>query len=165
MLKYTDTQVVFEEIPDEITLAINISNCPHHCPGCHSPYLRENIGEELYGEGLIDLIEKNNGITCVLFMGEGRDEDALFKLIDLLRRFYGKSIKIGLYTGGNDASPFLWENLDYIKLGPYIEELGPLNKKTTNQRLYCGGPYYSWCCAVNGVMRKGWKDITEKFWK
>lgn len=166
MLKYTDTQVVFEEIPDEITLAINISNCPHHCPGCHSPYLRENIGEELYGEDLIGLIEKNNGITCVLFMGEGKDEDALFKLIDLLRRFYGKSIKIGLYTGGNDASPFLWENLDYIKLGPYIEECGPLNKETTNQRLYkrTGGEHLD-SVLVNGKRHMPWTDITYRFWK
>lgn len=166
MLKYTDTQVVFEEIPDEITLAINISNCPHHCPGCHSPYLRENIGEELYGEDLIDLIEKNNGITCVLFMGEGRDEESLFRLIDLLRHFYGKSIKIGLYTGGNDASPFLWENLDYIKLGPYIEERGPLNKETTNQRLYkrTGGEHLD-SVLVNGKRHTPWTDITYRFWK
>ena len=29
MLKYVDSKVVFAEIPDEITLAINISNCPY----------------------------------------------------------------------------------------------------------------------------------------
>ena len=28
------------------------------------------------------------------------------------------------------------ENIDYIKFGPYIEELGGLNKETTNQRFY-----------------------------
>ena len=166
MLKYTDTQIVFEEIPDEITLAINISNCPHRCPGCHSPYLRENIGEDLYGKTLIDLIKKNDGITCVLFMGEGKDEDALFKLIDMLRHFYGKSIKIGLYTGGNDVSPFLWENLDYIKLGPYIEERGPLNKETTNQRLYMrtSGEHPD-LVLVNGKWRAPWMDITYRFWR
>ena len=47
MLKYVDTKVVFQEIPDEITLAINISNCPCHCPGCHSSYLAEDIGNAL----------------------------------------------------------------------------------------------------------------------
>ena len=47
MIKYTDTQIVFSEIPDEITLAINISNCQNNCPGCHSPYLKQNIGKEL----------------------------------------------------------------------------------------------------------------------
>ena len=158
MIKYFRTAVVFEEIPDEVTLAIEITNCPGHCEGCHSPYLRENIGEELYGDTLIKLIEKNEGVTCVLFMGEGKDEEALFKLIDLLRYYYGKSIKIGLYTGGNDVSPFLWENLDYIKLGPYIEERGPLNNPNTNQRLYKH-------THERGDFRPGWVDITWKFWK
>ena len=44
MLKYVNTGIVFQEIPDEVTLAINISNCPCHCPGCHSHYLWEDIG-------------------------------------------------------------------------------------------------------------------------
>ena len=170
MLKYVpeDTQVVFEEIPDEVTLAINVSNCPHHCPGCHSPYLQENVGEDLYGETLIKLITENEGVTCILFMGEGKDEDALFKLIDLLRHFYGNSIKIGLYTGSNHVSEFLWENLDYIKLGPYIEELGPLNNPTTNQRLYkydkdYFNEYPSYM--IDGKYRANWRDITERFWR
>ena len=28
------------------------------------------------------------------------------------------------------------DNFDYVKIGPYMEEFGPLNKETTNQRLY-----------------------------
>ena len=49
MIKYVpeDTSVVFLEIPDEICCAINISNCPHRCDGCHSQYLRKDIGDEL----------------------------------------------------------------------------------------------------------------------
>ena len=45
--KYLDTQIVFAEIPDEITLAINITNCPFRCPDCHSPELQRNIGNNL----------------------------------------------------------------------------------------------------------------------
>ena len=181
MLKYIpeDTQVVFEEIPDEITLAINISNCPHHCPGCHSPYLRENIGEDLYGEDLVNLIRKNEGITCVLFMGEGKDEEHLFHLIDLIHSLNndalfsslvlnGRKLKIGLYTGSNHVSEFLWENLDYIKLGPYIEELGPLNNPTTNQRLYKYDKDHPRECMsymIDGKYRANWMDITERFWR
>ena len=58
MIKYVpeDTSVVFAEIPDEITLAINISNCPGSCPGCHSPYLQQDTGEELTAEKLSALI-------------------------------------------------------------------------------------------------------------
>lgn len=47
MVKYTDSQVTFREIPDEITLCINISGCPNHCEGCHSSYLAEDIGTKL----------------------------------------------------------------------------------------------------------------------
>lgn len=167
MLKFTDTQVVFEEIPDEITLAINISNCPHHCPGCHSPYLQTDIGEELYGEDIVNLVEKNYGITCILFMGEGRDEESLFHLIDLIRHLWGRNMKIGLYTGGNHVSEFLWENLDYIKLGPYIEEFGPLNNPSTNQHLYkrendCEFLHNE---LIDGKFRPRWHDITYRFWR
>ena len=38
MLKYANFDIVFQEVPDEVTLAINISNCPNQCVGCHSKY-------------------------------------------------------------------------------------------------------------------------------
>ncbi len=68
-MKYTDTQIVFRELPDEITLAINISGCPLQCEGCHSPYLREDIGTILTKEVLKQLITDNPGITAICFMG------------------------------------------------------------------------------------------------
>lgn len=151
MVKYVNTEVVFEEIPDEITLAINVSNCPNHCPGCHSPYLREDIGDTLYGDVLERLVNNNDGITCICFMGEGRDEESLINLIEFIRYRWGKTLKIALYTGGEKTGGYMWDNLDYIKLGPYIEEKGPLNKETTNQRLYK---------KIDGK----WEDITYRFW-
>ena len=69
MLKYVDTLVGFAEIPDEITLCINISNCPCHCEGCHSSYLAQDIGEPLDLQHLTNLIDSNKGITCVCIMG------------------------------------------------------------------------------------------------
>ena len=50
MLKYTNTDIVFQEIPDEVTLAVNLSGCPCHCPGCHSQYLWGDEGEPLTDE-------------------------------------------------------------------------------------------------------------------
>ena len=44
MLKYVNTGVVFQEIPDEVTLAVNLSGCPCRCPGCHSRYLWQDVG-------------------------------------------------------------------------------------------------------------------------
>lgn len=149
MIKYTDTQVVFAEIPDEITLAINISNCPHHCPGCHSAYLQTDVGEELTFDVLKDLIDKNKGITCVAFMGDGGDIDSIFLLGVFVQN---EGLKAAIYTG-NDKLPLrFWGEFDYIKVGPYIEKLGPLNSPTTNQRLY-------------GKYDGEWLDITSKFWK
>ena len=77
MIKYYNIEVVFEEIPDEVTLAVNITNCQHNCPGCHSQYLREDIGKELNFKAIDKLIEKNDGITCFCFMGEGNDPKSL----------------------------------------------------------------------------------------
>ena len=36
--------VVFQEIPGEVTLALNLSGCPNRCAGCHSPHLWEEVG-------------------------------------------------------------------------------------------------------------------------
>ena len=149
MLKYIpqDTMIVFSEIPDEITLALNISNCQNHCVECHSPYLRLNIGDELTEEVLHSLIEQNSGISCVCFMGEGNDSEALINLVQYIRREF-PDLKIALYSGREEVENELYDIFDFIKVGPYVENLGPLDKKTTNQRLY-----------------KNRVDITNKFWR
>ena len=54
-MKYVDTKIVFQELPNEITLAINISGCPCACIGCHSSYLSQDIGELLTKEALQQL--------------------------------------------------------------------------------------------------------------
>ena len=64
-MKIYNTQVVLREFPDEITLALNISNCPNRCKGCHSPYLQEDQGVVVYEDILDSLIESNPGISCV----------------------------------------------------------------------------------------------------
>lgn len=150
MLKYLQTEVVFEEIPTEITLAINITNCQNNCAGCHSPYLREDIGTELTENVLSDLIAKNKGITCVCFMGEGNDQEGLIKLVQAVKTNF-PYIKVALYSGRQYVEGMMYEIFDYIKVGPYMDECGPLNKKTTNQRLYA-------------KLEEKWVDITSKFW-
>jgi anaerobic ribonucleoside-triphosphate reductase activating protein len=134
MLKYTDAQVTFAEVPDEVTLCINISNCPCHCEGCHSAYLAEDIGKPLNWDSLNALIYINTGITCVSFMGGDADPETIDKLAYNVKRI---GLKTAWYSGRQELSPKidLW-NFDFIKLGPYNKELGPLNSKTTNQRFY-----------------------------
>ena len=154
MLKYTTTQVTFREIPDEITLCINISNCPIHCPDCHSKELWGDIGEILYPDTLLRLIEENKGITCVCFMGSGNNIDEVIKLSYLIKDIYGFDFKTALYSGDNK----IYQAFDYVKIGSYIKEYGSLDKPTTNQRLF----------KFNYVEPDGpgfWEDITYKFWR
>jgi anaerobic ribonucleoside-triphosphate reductase activating protein len=159
MIKYIpqDTQVVFAEVPDEICLGLNLSLCPHHCPGCHSPYLREDIGEELTSEVLDGLIEKNPGITCVLFLGGDRYKYDLCQLAAHVSMKYG--YKTAWYSGEESLDFYQvgWY-FDYIKVGPYIENLGPLNNPHTNQRLYKISKFYNRHEIIS-------EDITNKFWK
>ena len=159
MVKYKpDTvQVVFEEIPDEVTLAIEITNCPGQCVGCHSPWLRDDIGDELTPDKLFELIDSNKGITCVCFMGEGKDPEALKWLAMDVRVRY-PHIKTALYSGRTEVEPEYDSFFDYIKVGPYIPEFGPLNSETTNQRLYRIDVHVG----NNEVERV---DITNKFWR
>ena len=65
MMKYVDEKEVFAEIPDEITLAVSISGCPIHCPGCHSQYLWADVGEPLTIEALSSMLQSHVGITCL----------------------------------------------------------------------------------------------------
>ena len=148
-MKYCETEIVFREFPDEITLAINISNCPHRCKGCHSPHLQTDCGQELDENALKELIEpKKDQITCVGFMGGDADIERLEELMSYVRVNWPK-LSIGWYSGYADLVdlrktnknleyPITWiENcLDYVKTGPYVEELGPLDSPTTNQRMF-----------------------------
>lgn len=151
MVKYYNAMVVFEEIPDEITLAINITNCPCRCPGCHSQFLWEDVGDELTTDSLSKIITDNSGVTCVCFMGGDANPEEINKLSLFVRNNF--SLKTAWYSGMDKLSDKIDINdFDYIKIGHYDEKSGPLNKKTTNQRLYK---------VVSGDL----SDITSNFWK
>lgn len=135
MLKYADVAVTFAEVPDEIPLCINISNCPCHCEGCHSSYLAEDIGDILDVKSLDKIISKYGGISCVSFMGG--DSEPL--TIDILAKHVKEkyNLKVCWYSGRQELNEDIeLGNFDYIKLGPYKEEFGPLNSRTTNQKFY-----------------------------
>ena len=135
MLKYTNYGVCFQEVPNEITLYFNISNCKVRCEECHSKYLWEDIGEPLV-KNLIDIIDNyKDYITCVCFMGGTNDIAQLKSAIEIVKTF---GLKTCVYTGEeySDKLNKLLESLNYLKVGPYIEKFGGLDKKTTNQKFY-----------------------------
>ena len=135
-LKYLGYSIVFQEVPNEVTLAINISGCPHRCEGCHSQYLWEYEGDYILDD-LVSLIEKYKGlITCVCFMGGDQNTDDLMTCIGIVKKY---GLKTCLYTGLDEMGillPNILDSLDYIKVGRYIEELGGLDSDKTNQRFY-----------------------------
>ena len=153
--------VTFSEVPDEIPLCIEISNCPCHCKNCHSSYLAEDIGEELTFKALDTLIKNNNGITCIAFMGGDAEPMGINILASYVKEYY-PNIKTAWYSGRQELSDAIClKHWDYIKLGPYIEELGPLNSKTTNQRFY----KVERVSYEDGSFGYELEDITYKFYK
>lgn len=137
MLKYVDYDIVFQEIPDEVTLAVNLSNCPYRCKGCHSPHLQQDIGKELDESALAGLLQSyERAITCICFMGGDTDTGELYRLADFVRKSRGGKVKTAWYSGNDRLPANSKDHFDFVKTGPYIEMLGGLNKRTTNQRLY-----------------------------
>lgn len=150
-MKYVDTKIVMQEVPDEITLAINISNCPCHCKDCHSSYLAQDIGEDLSIERLTQLGTEAEGITCIAFMGGDADPKRINRLAKWVKEEL--DLNVAWYSGRDKISDEInLENFNYIKIGHYDEFLGPLNEKTTNQRLY-------------KIINKQLVDITIRFWR
>lgn len=156
MLKYINSDIVFQEIPDEVTLAINISNCPCRCPGCHSKFLWADIGTELTEKEIDGFInEYGRNITCISFMG-GDAEPAEVNRLAAYIKSNNPTMKTAWYTGRTIISSSIdLCSLDYIKVGPYIKHLGPLKNPKTNQRLY----------RINHQEDNRQEDITSRFWK
>ena len=154
MLKYVNTGVVFQEIPDETTLAINISGCPCRCPGCHSQFLWGDVGEPLTDSVLDGFVaEYGADITCIAFMGGDADPVEVNRLARYVHDRYPQ-LRVAWYSGRlRVPSSVCKQDFDYIKVGPYLRHLGPLSKPTTNQRLYRQ--------AADGTF----EDITSRFWR
>lgn len=151
MLKYLSTDIVCQEVPDEISLAIAITGCRVRCKGCHSRFLWEDKGDVLDVETLCGLLNNNQGITCCLFMGGEHDIDTLTELL----MYAHKRVKTAWYSG-LDMIPRdklgILQYLDVYKIGHYDAELGGLDSPTTNQKLFRKE------ATIDGFE---WKDITQ----
>lgn len=150
MLKVFSHDILMQEIPGEISLSLSISGCPYKCKFCHTPDLQKDVGEP-YEEVIDGLIEKyQDGITCVLFMGGDNRWKELYSAAEGVRKKYG--LKAAVYLGSVDCPRELFYVFDYIKLGPYVHELGGLGSPKTNQRLY-------------KITNNQVEDITGLFWR
>lgn len=158
MIKYVPkmTDVVMEEIPDKVTLAVDISNCTGLCEGCHSPFLRKDVGEELTPDAVESMLSENFGVNCFLFLGEGNDREALLRVASHIRSAH-PALALAIYSGREDVEKEIWSAFDYVKVGPYVPSSGPLNERTTNQRLYH--------VRHHGTGGYDVEDITARFWR
>lgn len=154
MLKYVNTGIVFQEIPDEVTLSVNISGCPCRCPGCHSAYLWEDTGTPLTTTELDGIIsEYGNDITCICFMGGDAEPEYINTLAKHVHDIYPR-LKVAWYSGRARIPGVVRKSdFDYIKVGPYIKHLGGLKSPDTNQRIY------------KRVADDVFDDITSRFWR
>lgn len=144
MVTYDRYDIVFQEIPNEVSLAFTIEGCPNNCNGCHSPHLMKQNGRELTQEELVHIMSQyKDTFTCVLFLGGDAFHDDLYKLFKLVKMLGYKS---AFYSGNDDINGKFVPVLDYYKIGQYNKEVGGLSNKNTNQKLY-------------NIL-----DITEEFW-
>ena len=82
-MNYLSSQVVFSEIPDEVSLSYLVTGCSLRCAGCHSAdSWSRHRGSILNSDKLIDDLQKYGAwITCILFLGGEWDEKNLIKLL------------------------------------------------------------------------------------
>jgi anaerobic ribonucleoside-triphosphate reductase activating protein len=159
MLNYFPDEVCIglQEIPQEISLIIPLAGCGHNCLDCHSPHYQiATNGEELTIEKFKELLDKyKNKVSCICFFSGEHEERQLLNFI-LLSKTY--NLKTALYSGfelfeleENFKSNILIE-LDYLKTGQYIRQVGGLDCKTTNQKLW-------------EIKDNNYINITKQFWR
>lgn len=132
-MNYSDLTITMQEVPGEISICFSICGCKLNCKGCHSSYLwNENNGDVLTEELFKNTLDKyKNLASCILFMGGEWYEK---ELINYLKIANTLNFATCLYTGEQQVSEKILEQLTWIKTGPWIEELGGLDSLKTNQQ-------------------------------
>ncbi len=126
-------QILFQEVPDEVSLAYTITGCRLQCEGCHSQDTWDpRQGKPLTTQAFTaDLMRYRGFITCVLFFGGEWQPDALIEKLIVARQH---NLKTCLYTGLPKVSRSILQHLCYLKTGKWIASRGGLAAKTTNQK-------------------------------
>lgn len=133
-MKYLKKEVVFAEHPEHVSLAFQITQCPNKCNGCHSPELREDIGEEINTTKFNYILDKYDGlIDNVIFFGGDHLVD---EMKELLVCAHMRGLKTTLWSGKDHIEDSLIGYLDYLKLGGFDERVGGLESENTNQKYF-----------------------------
>jgi len=132
--------IVFQEVPDEISLCFSITGCKVGCKGCHSTELwNENYGSSLTNKIFIDWLKKYQSlISCVVFFGGEWHPSALIDKLIIAKNF---GLKTCLYSGKEACKEAVEKHIDikisqhlnFLKTGAWQAELGGLESPATNQ--------------------------------
>ncbi|WP_228517517.1 anaerobic ribonucleoside-triphosphate reductase activating protein [Aliidiomarina indica] len=131
-MRFSEEQIVWQEVPGQTSLAYTITGCNIGCKGCHSTHTWPIGSGELLSERYFRTrLDAYDGlITCVLFLGGEWHQAGLIKLLKIARE---KRLKTCLYTGLERVPATLLNYLDYVKLGPWMASRGGLAERGTNQ--------------------------------
>ncbi len=133
-----------------VSVSLFLQGCPFHCKGCHNPETWDPNGGLEYDEfeiidKIIYIIDKN-GIQRNLSILGGEPLDTKEKinfinmLIDSVKKEY-PNIKIYIWTGyqykqikNNENLQYIFNNIDYLIEGPYIESERDITLKWRGSR-------------------------------
>lgn len=95
--------------PEGTAIIVYMAGCPHHCPGCHSPFLQQDFEYKETNQEILEKIKeyaKNADTNKIVFLGG----DPLYK----------KNIELTTYLIDNlkdsfDICVFTGFDIDYVK--------------------------------------------------
>ena len=128
--------VVFQEVPNEISLCFSITGCRVACKGCHSTELwHAKNGLKLTNQLFMQYLKKYQGlISCVVFFGGEWQPSAIIEKLLIAKNF---GLKTCLYSGEEAGEKYIdlriTQHLNFLKTGAWRPELGGLASSTTNQ--------------------------------
>lgn len=154
MLYYLEAGISPYEVPNETSLVVYISGCKNNCPYCHYSDLQKTDYGSILMHHYKELITiYQHYITCVCFLGEGDNDIHSRNEFSIICQYIkSKHLKACLYSGRDCGIEKWMYCFDYIKLGNYKENRGPLTSESTNQKLY-------------KRVEDSYIDITYNFWK
>ncbi len=133
-----------------VSVSLFLQGCHFHCPGCHNPEAWDfNGGEAWVEDELIKYIISaiaDNGIQRNLSIlgGEPLDTDEKVEFVkQLIYKVKDKypNIKIVIWTGYNyedlpinSNMTYILKNIDYLIVGPYIQEQRDITLKWRGSR-------------------------------
>lgn len=138
-----------------ICVSLFVQGCPHHCKGCFNKETWDFDGGKLFTWETVNEIIKDinaNGVLRNLNLLGGEplappNRTSIVGLINEVRKIYGDSIKIYLWTGYlyenliEEKDPnleYIFDNIDVLIDGPFIENLKDTElelRGSSNQRI------------------------------